>query len=252
MRSRSRPRSAGSRRQGLSPIAADIAALEQPAAERQSALLILRFLPARHRGWPGETGMRRRPKRSRTRRRRGDRFFANFPPLTPPATPVYAFALSAAAAPTRRGPRRARLDRRRDAGRRRAAPAQHVRRHAHRADHDARMDACSAMATPRAPSAASPGARQQGGRSTRRGWRCSRARPTPRRGCWRSARPDGDAGLLIDRANWLRETGDSLGARQLLAQRRQLKRRRPIPRSSWKRWSTMARGAVNDRQWSLA
>jgi soluble lytic murein transglycosylase len=62
----------------------------------------------------------------------------------------------------------------------------------------------------------------------------------------------GDAGLLMDRANWLRRDGQSLAARQLLAQPRQLSR----PPANAEKWYetllTNARGAANDSQWSTA
>lgn len=63
---------------------------------------------------------------------------------------------------------------------------------------------------------------------------------------------DGDPGLLIDRANWLRATGRSGEARQLLAQPMRLSR----PPANAEKWLdallTYARGAANDGQWSLA
>ena len=63
---------------------------------------------------------------------------------------------------------------------------------------------------------------------------------------------DGDPGLLMDRANWLRNSGQSVLARQLLATRRPLTR----PPASAETWFetllVMARGAANDRQWSTA
>jgi soluble lytic murein transglycosylase len=58
-----------------------------------------------------------RPSAATRLARRGDPLSSPaFPPLTPPATPVYAFALRPAAAPTRRGRGARRLDRRRASG----------------------------------------------------------------------------------------------------------------------------------------
>jgi soluble lytic murein transglycosylase len=63
---------------------------------------------------------------------------------------------------------------------------------------------------------------------------------------------DSDAGVLMDRAMWLRDTGQSLAARQLLAQRRTLASR---PQNTEKWLETlllMARGAAADRNWTTA
>jgi len=61
---------------------------------------------------------------------------------------------------------------------------------------------------------------------------------------------DGDAGLLQDRANWYRATGQSLAARQLLAQPHRL----TAPPTNAETWYetllTIARGAAADGQWS--
>ncbi|MGE0178522.1 MAG: lytic transglycosylase domain-containing protein [Sphingomonas sp.] len=62
----------------------------------------------------------------------------------------------------------------------------------------------------------------------------------------------GDAGLLIDRANWMRASGDSAGARQLLAQSRQLTTRPANPERFLESLVAHARAAMNDRQWSTA
>jgi soluble lytic murein transglycosylase len=62
----------------------------------------------------------------------------------------------------------------------------------------------------------------------------------------------GDAGLVMDRANWLRNTGQSQASREFLAQRRSLAHR---PRDAEKYLETLltvARAAAEDRQWSLA
>lgn len=61
-----------------------------------------------------------------------------------------------------------------------------------------------------------------------------------------------DAGLLVDRANWLRANGDSFGARSLLAQPRRLTSRPANPERFMDALVTQARAAANDRQWTLA
>jgi soluble lytic murein transglycosylase len=61
-----------------------------------------------------------------------------------------------------------------------------------------------------------------------------------------------DPGLIIDRANWLRNTGQSASARLLLANRPRLDR----PPANPARWLdtslTLARAAANDRNWQTA
>jgi soluble lytic murein transglycosylase len=62
----------------------------------------------------------------------------------------------------------------------------------------------------------------------------------------------GDAGLLMDRANWMRNSGQSQAARELLAAPRTITN---LPRDSEKFLETLltvARAAAADRQWSLA
>ena len=62
----------------------------------------------------------------------------------------------------------------------------------------------------------------------------------------------GDPGLLMDRANWLRNTGQSLAARTLLAQPHGLVRQ-PVNAEKWfETLLTMAKGAAADGQWMSA
>jgi len=61
-----------------------------------------------------------------------------------------------------------------------------------------------------------------------------------------------DAGLLIDRAVWLRSTGNSHGARTLLAQRRTLSAPPANAEKFLEAAVSIARAAANDRQWTLA
>ena len=62
----------------------------------------------------------------------------------------------------------------------------------------------------------------------------------------------GEAGLLMDRANWLRNTGQSQAARDLLAGPRTLTHRPRDAENYLETMLTMARAAAADRQWSLA
>ena len=61
-----------------------------------------------------------------------------------------------------------------------------------------------------------------------------------------------DSGLLMDRANWLRAAGQSLAARQLLAQPHMLAIKPADPEKWYETLLTMAKGAANDRQWQIA
>jgi soluble lytic murein transglycosylase len=63
---------------------------------------------------------------------------------------------------------------------------------------------------------------------------------------------EGDSGLLLDRANWLRNSGQALAARQLLANRPPLTSRPANPEKWLDTMLTLAREAGNDRQWTLA
>ena len=63
---------------------------------------------------------------------------------------------------------------------------------------------------------------------------------------------NGDAGLLMDRANWLRNTGQSLAARNLLALPHSFTNR-PANAEKWfETMLTMAKGAAADSQWQTA
>lgn len=62
----------------------------------------------------------------------------------------------------------------------------------------------------------------------------------------------GDAGVIMDRANWLRETSQGASARSLLAQPRRLANR-PADAEKWyETLLAMARGAAADRNWLTA
>ena len=62
----------------------------------------------------------------------------------------------------------------------------------------------------------------------------------------------GDSGLVMDRANWLRNTGQSQAARDMLASPRSFTRRPLDAENYLETLLTMARAAAADRQWSLA
>jgi len=62
----------------------------------------------------------------------------------------------------------------------------------------------------------------------------------------------GDAGLVMDRANWLRNSGQSQAARDFLASPRTLTTRPRDAENYLETLLTVARAAAADRQWSLA
>ncbi|MDQ3140020.1 MAG: lytic transglycosylase domain-containing protein, partial [Pseudomonadota bacterium] len=63
---------------------------------------------------------------------------------------------------------------------------------------------------------------------------------------------NGEGGLIVDRANWLRNTGQPVAARALLAQPRSLTARPANVAKYYETLVTMARAAANDRQWTTA
>lgn len=211
-----------------------------------------------HRGWPGEAAMRR------TAERQADpsvanpgeivRFFTVFPPLTNTGHARYAFALMATG--------------RRDDARREALAAwtggvltlpdeQRILGAFGptftQADHDARMDAL--LSNGDTQSAARAMALVSAARrpvfETRLALQ-TRASDAAARLAALGSDGAGDPGLLVDRANWMRNTTNSAGARQLMAQRRQLSRLPANPEKFMETMLVMARGAANDGQWPTA
>jgi soluble lytic murein transglycosylase len=182
------------------------------------------------------------------------RYFRSFPPLTPAGHARHAFALLASGQPdqARAAAREAWF-----AG---VLPATDEQRLLGAfggaltpADHDRRMEALlgdgDTQSAQRTLGWASPG---------RRPLYAARLALQTRAGDAR-ARADalgpafaGDPGLLIDKASWLRNSGDPLGARQLLAHPRRLTAQPANPEKFMETMVTMARGAANDRQWTMA
>jgi soluble lytic murein transglycosylase len=210
-----------------------------------------------HRGWPGETAMRRTAEKAATPDSTTPSeviaFFRAFPPLTPAGHARHAFALLGAG---------------------RSGEAQEAARLAWTGgalprpdedrllslfearftttDHDIRMDALLAN-----------GDTQSAGRVL--GFVSSAQRPVYEARLAMQTRAsdaatrltavsgaEGDAGFIIDRANWLRSGGQSLAARQLLAQPRRLERKPANPEKYFEAMLTLAKGAANDGQWSTA
>jgi soluble lytic murein transglycosylase len=182
----------------------------------------------RHRGWPGETALRRSAeRRDDASPAEAIRFFSAFPPLTPAGHARHAFALQASG----RGDeaRRAALaawtggvlpiaDEQRLLG---AFGGTFTP-----ADHDARMEALlgngDTQSAQRSLAWSSPARRPlyQARLALQTG-----ASDAAGRVAGLGSTYAGDPGLLIDRAAWMRNNNQSYGARQLLAQPRRLNAR---------------------------
>jgi soluble lytic murein transglycosylase len=211
----------------------------------------------RYRGWPGEAAMRR------TTEQRIDEttlpseivaFFRLLPPVSATGHARHAFALQAGG----------RVEEAREAARRAWHAGVLPRADEDRllssfsaslgpADHDKRLEALLAnsdvVSAQRVLAFAS---------SPRRGLYDARLALQTRapdamsRVAALGATANGDPGLLIDRANWLRNTSQSLAARALLAQPRTLATRPANVEKYYEGLLQMAKGAANDRQWTTA
>ncbi len=243
---------------GVSPEIAD--AIARWNSLRQSDSLPFSSYAAflvRHRGWPGETAMRRTAEKAidpdSASASEVVSYFRAHPPLTPTGHAKHAFALLASG----------RGDEAREAARKAWAGGVLARPDEERllarfggalgqADHDARMETLLANGDTQSAARTLPFA-------------TAAQRPLfEARLALQTRAPDaaaklaalgsfpGHAGLLMDRANWLRAGGQSLAARQLLAQPRQLTARPADPESWFETLLVFARGAANDHQWTTA
>jgi soluble lytic murein transglycosylase len=209
-----------------------------------------------HRGWPGETAMRRTAEKANSDGGAAYEvigFFTAFPPLTPSGHARHAFALSASA----RGNEALEAARKAWTGGV-LSPADEARILSQfggqltSADHDSRMEALlgngDTQSATRTLPLASP--QRQALYATRLALQARASDAAGKLAALGSV--EGDPGLLIDRANWLRNSGQSLAARQLMAQPRRLSR----PPANAEKWfetmMTLAKGAANDAQWSTA
>jgi soluble lytic murein transglycosylase len=211
----------------------------------------------RYRGWPGETGFRRNAERAidfSTPARDVANYFSQLPPLTPTGRARYAFALYSL------GQLEAARDMAREAWRTGLlAPADENRLVSlfnsalTTADYDAHLDllldARDAANAYRLLGSATPARRPiYEARIALQGKDPYAAQRVDALG----ALADSDAGLVMDRANQLRDNGQAQAARQLLA------RSLPIttPPGNAERWLegmlAYARGAAGDGQWTLA
>lgn len=211
-----------------------------------------------HRGWPGETAMRRAAERQivpgETSSADVVRFFRTFEPLTPAGKARHAFALLT------EGQVDAARAQAREAWTAGVLPAEDEQRllgafggSLSPADHDRRMEVLLAngdtQSAARMLAWASPAKRPIYEARLALQTRAPDARS---RGMAVTEAAAGDPGFLIDRAGWLRENGDTPAARQLLAQPRQLASQPSNPAKFMETAFAMARGAANDRQWQTA
>jgi soluble lytic murein transglycosylase len=212
----------------------------------------------RHRGWPGEAGLRRSAERqidpATVSPSEVVRFFSVHPPLTPAGQARLAMALLASgeSGSARTHAREAWLagampqnDESRLLGAFGSAFTQ--------ADHDARMDALldnrdlqsAQRLLPMTSIARRPVYEARIALQTRAPDAASRV-------AMAGAAGSGDAGLVMDQANWLRNGGQSQAARDLLAQPRALTRRPRDAENYLETLLTIARAAASDSQFSLA
>ena len=210
-----------------------------------------------HRGWPGEAAMRRSAERqvdpASASPNEVIRFFEAFPPLTPAGHARYAFALQAVgrSEQARSAARSAWL-----AGVLPAADEQRLLGAFASSftpqDHDSRMEVLlghgDTQSAQRTLAWASAAKRPLYEARLALQTRASDARS--RVDALGNAH-EGDPGLLIDKANWLRSS-DAAGARQLLARPRRLASRPAAPEKFMESMVVITRGAVADRQWTLA
>jgi peptidoglycan lytic transglycosylase len=210
-----------------------------------------------HKGWPGETAMRRTAEKSDASGASPSEvvaFFRAFPPLSPGGHAHLAFAwlasgqvdeARAAAQAAWRGGVLARTDEDRILASFGAGSGA--------LDHDRRIEALLANGDIQSAQRTLPFASPARSRlfEARLALQ-TRAPDAAARVAALGPGHEGDAGLLMDRANWLRSTGQSLAARQLLAGPRRL----TAPPANAETWFetllVMARGAANDGQWSTA
>lgn len=209
-----------------------------------------------HRGWPGETAMRRTAEKANSDGGAAYEvigFFNAFPPLTPAGHARHAFALQSSG----------RGDEALEAARRawtggvlpQADEARILSQFGARltgADHDARLEALLGNGDTQSAARQLPlaSAQRHALYATRLALQTRASDAASRLAALGTV--EGDPGLLMDRANWLRSSGQSLAARQLMAQPHRLAR----PPANAEKWFetmiTLARGAANDSQWSTA
>ena len=208
-----------------------------------------------YRGWPGEAAMRRNAEKAITDATPASEvlnYFRLLPPSSNTGHAKLAFALLALGQP----------DQAREAARKAWTSGTLTQEDESRllslfgaafspADHDARVDALlAAGATQSAQRAIAFASAGQRAVFEARLALQTRAPDAATRVAGLSGY-EGDAGLIQDRANYLRTTGNSLAARQLLANAR-ITSRPANPETWFETLLTNARAAANDGQWTTA
>ncbi|MBV8685189.1 MAG: transglycosylase SLT domain-containing protein [Alphaproteobacteria bacterium] len=215
------------------------------------------FLVA-HRGWPGEAGLRKSAEKAidpgSSSPAQVVSFFRALPPTTATGQARYAWALQAS------GRTGEAAEAARTAWTMGVLPPEDESRLLTAypgilgpSDHDRRIDALLANGDRQSATRMLPlaSAGQRGGFEARLALQTRAADAASRLAALPSGL-EGDPGLLQDRANWLRNSGQAYAARQLLAQRPALSRP-PANAETWlETLLTLAREAGNDRQWSTA
>jgi soluble lytic murein transglycosylase len=212
----------------------------------------------RYRGWPGETGLRKSAERaidpSTSSPGEVIAYFRTFPPLTPTGRARHAFALLSSGQPD--AAREAARDAWRSGALQRADEDRLLSLFGGAlgpADHDRRMEVLLSNgdrdSARRTLLLASPARRSLF--ETRIALQ-SRASDASSRLAQLAGSADGDPGLLMDQANWLRETSQSLAARNLLARPHRFTSQPADVEKWYEAMLTMARAAAADRQWTLA
>ncbi|HEY0112928.1 MAG TPA: lytic transglycosylase domain-containing protein [Allosphingosinicella sp.] len=250
--------------QTLSPVYAPAPTGIQATIARWNSLRQTDSLPfssyasflVNHRGWPGETEMRRTAEKANADGASASEviaFFRIFPPLTPAGHARLASAWLASGQPGEA----------QDAARKAWVGGVLPRPDEDRilaqfggrfttADHDARMETLLGNRDTQSASRILPfvSVAQRPLYEARLALQTRAADAASRLAQLGSVQ--GDAGLLMDRATWLRATGQSLAARQLMAQPHRLTKR-PANAEKWfETMLTLARGAAEDSQWGTA
>jgi soluble lytic murein transglycosylase len=210
-----------------------------------------------YRGWPGETALRRTAERAVNPDVDSPStvvsYFAALPPLTATGHAKHAFALLATG----------RTEEARAAARRAWTGGALNQIDENRlsslfgasfgpADHDARMEALLGNGDT-ASAARSLAMASSANRPIYEARLALQTRSASASDLYtRVAGVQGNGGLLIDRANFLRARGDSLGARQLLAQPYRLSVRPANVEKFYESLLVAARGAAEDGQWTTA
>ena len=210
-----------------------------------------------YRGWPGETAMRRNAERAINSEVDSASevvaFFNSFPPITPTGHAKHAAALLATG---RAGEARQAALKAWTGGVLNQADESRMLSlfgsGFSQADHDARLEALLGNGDTQSAARMLPLA-SAGNRAVYEARLALQTRAANASDLYAQLpSPAGNGGLLMDRANFLRASGDSLGARQLLAQPYRLSVKPANVEKFYETLLVNARAAAADGQWSTA